>query len=232
MDPRIALLQPSAEGLENVEPLFTPDMFVYFDQYADGDPYERPEYQEHFHVILTAIRERRKLVIRKTARKGREVVVKCAHYQLEYSLKDDKFRLVGAAGRYRLTVNVARIISCRYAEKYDPKENVLAPPVKKELEMILTDERNAMERCMLHFSDFEKMTEKMDDVHYHFLIRYDSEDETEILIRVLSFGPRLQVVSPDSFKEKIKERLLRQRSGFPGGSLKNKNCKEAQSDGI
>ena len=59
MDPRIALFQPSAEGLENVEPLFTPDMFVYFDQYADGDPYERPEYQEHFHVILTAIRERR-----------------------------------------------------------------------------------------------------------------------------------------------------------------------------
>ena len=158
--------------------------------------------------------------------------MKCAPYQLEYSLKDDKFRLVGAAGRYRLTVNVARIISCRYAEKYDPKENVLAPPVKKELEMILTDERNAMERCMLHFSDFEKMTEKMDDVHYHFLIRYDSEDETEILIRVLSFGPRLQVVSPDSFKEKIKERLLRQRSGFPGGSLKNKNCKEAQRDGI
>lgn len=232
MDPRIALFQPSAEGLENGEPLFTPDMFVYFDQYADGDPYERPEYQEHFHVILTAIRERRKLVIRQTARKGREVVVKCAPYQLEYSLKDDKFRLVGAAGRYRLTVNVARIISCRYAEKYDPKENVLAPPVKKELEMILTDERNAMERCMLHFSDFEKMTEKMDDVHYHFLIRYDSEDETEILIRVLSFGPRLQVVSPDSFKEKIKERLLRQRSGFPGGSLKNKNCKEAQRDGI
>ncbi len=211
-DPRIALFQPSPEGLEDVEPLFSPDMFVYFDQYADGDPYEDPEYIEHFHTILTAIREKRLLVIEQTTRKGKRVTVVCAPYQLEYSQKDDKFRLIGATRNHGITVNVARILSCRYAEKYDPEEYPLRLLRKQELELLLTDERNALERCMLHFSHFEKVTERIDDCHYRFQIWYEAEDETEVLIRVLSFGPRLKVVSPDSFVEKIKERLEKQKS--------------------
>lgn len=36
-DPRIALFDPDTSGLEDVEPLYTQDTFVRFDQYADGD---------------------------------------------------------------------------------------------------------------------------------------------------------------------------------------------------
>ena len=43
------------------------------------------------------------------------------------------------------------------------------------------------------------------------MIRYDGEDETEVLIRVLSFGPRLRVVAPEAFVDKIRERLERQK---------------------
>ena len=60
LDPRIALFRPSQAGLEDVEPLFTPDMFVYFDRYADGDPYGDWRYVEHFRMVLTALKERRK----------------------------------------------------------------------------------------------------------------------------------------------------------------------------
>lgn len=214
-DPRIALFEPSAEGLEDVEPLFTPDMFVYFDQYADGDCYENPVYREHFRMILTAIREKRKLVLTMNTRQGKERTTVCAPYRLEYSLKDDKFRLIGANQYCRVTVNLARILQCRFAESFTPEEYPLHQSQRQELELLLTDERNALERCMLHFSDFEKETEKLDDKHYRFLLRYEEEDETEVLIRVLSFGPRLQVTAPDSFIEKIKERLERQKScGF------------------
>jgi len=110
-----------------------------------------------------------------------------------------------------LPINAARILSCRYAGPGNPAEYPFREPVKEELELLLTDERNALERCMLHFSDYEKETQKLDDRHYRFLIRYEKADETEVLIRVLSFGPRLEVISPDSFRDKIKERLLRQR---------------------
>ena len=63
---------------------------------------------------------------------------------------------------------------------------------------------------MLHFSDLEKETEKLDDKRYRITLRYRQSDETEILIRVLSFGPVLRVVEPERMVEQIRERLARQ----------------------
>ena len=38
-DPRIKLFNPDTTGLEDIEPLYDRDTFVYFDRYEDGDPY-------------------------------------------------------------------------------------------------------------------------------------------------------------------------------------------------
>lgn len=43
-------------------------------------------------------------------------------------------------------------------------------------------------------------------------MKYDGEDETEIVIRVLSFGPYVKVLEPSSFVNLIKERLISQKS--------------------
>ena len=40
---------------------------------------------------------------------------------------------------------------------------------------------------------------------------YEKEDETELLIRVLSFGPVLKVIFPDDFVKKLCERLEKQK---------------------
>ena len=61
-DPRIRLFSPSEEGLEDVEPLYSPDTFVYFDQYNDGDPFDDPAYIAHFQLILQALRAKRVLL--------------------------------------------------------------------------------------------------------------------------------------------------------------------------
>ena len=61
---------------------------------------------------------------------------------------------------------------------------------------MLRDERNALERAALHFSHFEKEIQKPEEGSYQIKLRYDKDDETELLIRVLSFGPVLQVKSP------------------------------------
>ena len=63
LDPRVRLFQPSEAGLEDVEPLFTPDQFVYFDRYADGDDFTDPLYIEHFRTILQAMRENRRILL-------------------------------------------------------------------------------------------------------------------------------------------------------------------------
>ena len=64
LDPRIRLFDVPEDGLEDVEPLFDPDTFVWFDRYADGDPFENETYIRHFRLILTSLREHRKIKIK------------------------------------------------------------------------------------------------------------------------------------------------------------------------
>ena len=210
LDPRVRLFGPSEEGLEDVEPLFTPDQFVYFDRYEDGDDYDDPRYIAHFRTILQAMREQRKLRIRYRGHRGVRHSYICIPYRLEYSPKDDKFRLITAGGRRPLTINLSRIDSVGLLEPWD--EDEYSPPREHEetLVMELYDSRNALERAMLHFSDLEKETEKLDEKRYRITLKYRQSDETELLIRILSFGPVLKVLEPQSMVAQIRERLARQ----------------------
>ena len=64
---------------------------------------------------------------------------------------------------------------------------------------------------MLNFASYEKRTEydKTTD-KYTCYIYYDKKDETELLIRILSFGPVIKVLEPSSFLSLVKERVKRQ----------------------
>ena len=210
LDPRIRLFDPSEEGLEDVEPLFTPDQFVYFDRYADGDPYDDPRYIEHFRLIIRAMHEKRKLRVRFHGHRGTRQSYICIPYKLEYSSKDDKFRLITGFRNKPLTVNLSRIDSVHILEPWDESEYLQPREREKTLVMELYDSRNSLERAMLHFSDLEKETERIDEKRYRITLNYKQGDETEILIRILSFGPVLKVIEPETMVEQIRERLERQ----------------------
>ena len=210
LDPRVRLFDPSEEGLEDVEPLFTPDQFVYFDRYADGDDYSDPRYIEHFRTIIRAMHEKRKLRVRFHGHRGTRQSYICIPYRLEYSSKDDKFRLITGFRNKPLTVNLSRIDSVEILDPWEEDEYRLPHEREKELVMELYDTRNALERAMLHFSDLEKETERIDDRRYRITLHYRQGDETEILIRILSFGPVLKVIEPESIVSQIRERLTKQ----------------------
>ena len=78
--------------------------------------------------------------------------------------------------------------------------------------LTLIDERNALERVLLHFAHFEKEAEKIGDKKYRIKIYYDLSDETELVIRVLSFGPFVEVTEPQSFRNLIIDRLKKQKN--------------------
>ena len=212
LDPRVRLFDPSEEGLEDVEPLFTPDQFVYFDRYADGDEFADPRYIEHFRMIFRAMHEKRKLRVRFHGHRGTRQSYICIPYKLEYSSKDDKFRLITGFRNKPLTVNLSRIDSVHILEPWDESEFSQPREREKTLVMELYDSRNALERAMLHFSDLEKETERLDDKHYRITLNYKQGDETEILIRILSFGPVLKVIEPETMVRQIRERLERQEA--------------------
>lgn len=210
-DPRIRLFGPPAEGLENVEPLYPPDAFVYYDRYHDGDSFDDPGYIKNFRCILSAIRRKRWIRIQFTDSKGLTHYWRCIPYKLEYSAKDDKFRLISANKRGARSINLARITQCFLLEPYTDEEYRPKVMKKRVLVLELTDERNALERVMLHFSHLDKETQRIGGNHYKITLYYEQEDETELLIRVLSFGPVLKAVSPDDFVKKLRERLEKQK---------------------
>ena len=209
-DPRIKLFDVPAEGLENIEPLYPADSFVYFDRYSNGDPFEDPEYVKNFKTVLKAMREHRKVYIEFTGHRGTDQKRNCVVYNLEYSSKDDKFRIIASGDRYSFIINMARITKCELMEKYSPEEFRPKAPIKKEIIFELFDERNALERVMLHFSHLEKETEKIGDKKYRVKLLFETEDETEMLIRILSFGPMIKVLSPQNLIEQIKNRIEKQ----------------------
>lgn len=208
LDPRIQLFTPDMSGLEDVKPLFTPDMFVYFDRYGDGDDYADTGYISRFQTILHALREKQDLFVRFVSGRGMRVEIIVTPRYLEYSEKDDRFRLVASGFRRDWIINLSRVTDCEPALRQMPAS--LHPQCPARLTFVLTDARNALERVLLHFSHLQKETERLDDIHYRVTLCYDKQDETEMVIRVLSFGSMIRVTEPEHFVALLRQRIERQ----------------------
>lgn len=209
-DPRIRLFDPPEEKWPGVKPLYEPDFFVYFDRYSDGDPFEDPDYIRHFRTVRRGLTEKRKLEVEfqgLTFLQHRILIPD----KLEYSPKDDKFRLLAHSDTPRnYIVNIGRIRNVKLLGPVTEEDPEAPEPEKREVAVELKDERNALERAMLHFSDLEKETVRAGDDTYRIRLVYRRDDEPEILIRLLSFGPMLKVTEPESIIRQIRERLNRQ----------------------
>ena len=215
-----AELEELKDMLGDVEPLYREE--DYFDRYRDGDPIADTAYRLHFATILRALQENRILLVSYEGKQG-PVSLEAAPYQLQYSSKDDKFRLCClkySRGAFRLNtqLNLAKIRDCRLSSESCPAHTAKYRfrPVSRAPEPVLlqiSGERNSLERCMLHFASYEKHTEYEEERGcYLCSIYYDLADETELLIDILSFGPVVQVLGPKSFLEQVRERVRRQHS--------------------
>ena len=208
-DPRIQLFDPDISGLEGVEPLFTPDMFVYYDRYIDGDNYSDSNYKEHFRTILMALKEKRNLYICFETGLGAQPKLVLTPQYLEYSAKDDRFRLIASGRKRGWTINLSSIKNCQMAYSNEPF--VIKEPESEIIVFELVDQRKALERVLLHFSHLEKETKKLSENKYEVRLIYDRQDETEMVIRILSFGPVIKVTHPSRFINLLKERIEKQR---------------------
>lgn len=210
LDPRVKLFNVEFPALDGVEPLFTPSDYYVYDKYSDGDPFEDKEYIRQFRVILEAIRQNTQIKFEMVNRNGKTMFIRCRPLRLEYSEKDDKFRLITSGWHSVSTVNLAKIKSCDHYTGEKPLDNE-AREVRYETATVkLADERNALERFMLHFAHFEKQAEKLSDNLYLVKIKYDYADEPEMVIRILSFGPMVEVLGSESFKNSVIEKLKKQ----------------------
>lgn len=229
-DDKIGLFLEEAEiaemnqALAGVEPLFLPEDFYYYDRFSDRDDYADPAYKKRFRIILGAIKSREYLEIFYESGKNRRIHLTCLPCRMEYSVRNDCFRLLAAclcAGqKFEVkTLNVSRmvrVVQTHSTPKRMPdidrylKKSYSSEPVR----VIIKDKRNALERAMLQFANYEKSTKRLADGTYECLIYYRKEMETELLIEVLSFGPMLKVVGHEAFLRLVRKRIKRQEVYF------------------
>lgn len=207
------VLERLEKQLLDVEPLFTENDYYLYDKYSDGDPYDDPNYIKNFRTVLEAIHQKKTIRMEYTGRFGQQKRFICAPYKIEYSEKDDKFRIISKVKNRHTILNIARINSCELTENAnteDLSEDDLPDNRRTSVTLEIYNERKAMERVMLAFAHFEKSAVQISDDVYRLTLNYDGFDETELVVRVLSFGPMVKVLEPESFRNLIHERISKQ----------------------
>ncbi|MCT4543399.1 MAG: WYL domain-containing protein [Vallitalea sp.] len=227
MDKRIQLflneeeLMLLKEQLIDVKELFDEDTIVYIGQANDGDPYDDINYIKYFRQLLYAVNNKKCLNITYYNSEGIRRCATYAGYRIEYSVKDDKFRLNAVLIKrgkiiYHSKINVARIINAQIIESAnypsDISEYIYAHKMPEPIEVIVNNERNGFERVFVHLSNYERNAEYHEETNTcKVKIYYYDFDETELLIQLLSYGPILKVVGPEEFKKKVVDRIDRQK---------------------
>ena len=219
-DRRIRLFLTDAEitdwetRLQQVEPLFLPGDFYVFDVSAGGDPYEDDGYIRRFRLALDAIKRKRPLLAVYESGKGKISRLELLPQRMQYSQKDDKFRLIGESihpRNHQLLLNMGRMLSLERLNSSAGRPEKQVCREKRSVRLAIYGERNALERCMLQFAAYDKQTIYEDEKSCHICeIFYDILEETELLIRILSFGPVVEVLGPERMLRQVRQRVQMQ----------------------
>lgn len=194
--------------LADVEPLWQPGDYDVFDKYDDGDDFEDASYKKRFRMILDAKQNNLTLDFTLRNRHGKEFKVTGIPEKIEYSEKDDKFRVMLAGRTQTHTINLGRIVALKYADIPQKQSYSDAWDADRDTIVLeLTDERNALERVSLHFANLKKKTTKIGDNKYRIELEFSRDDETEMVIRLLQFGPVIKVLEPIYIVGEIQKRL-------------------------
>ncbi len=213
-------LQELQQLFADVPALWTSDDFYYYDRYTNRDEYENAKYQQHFRTLVNAIRNHQYVDITYESRLNHRVHHHYLPCRLEYSIKNDKFRLLGTVkGDRKQQIEILNLDRMKdvqllpiYADTIlDINKSIQESYYKEPVHLLIHTERNALERTMLQFANYKKNTTKLDDHTYECFIYYNQKMETELLIEVLSFGPMIEVLGNEHFLHMIKERLHKQK---------------------
>lgn len=235
LDKRICLflndtaLTELAVALKDITPLWSSEQFYYYDRYENGDDFSSENYRHNFRMIVDAARAGCTVRFDYTSSKGKHGRAHCLPLKIEYSPKNDRFRLIALrypfdkrSVTYCYRFDGIRNVRISDADQ-DDKTSLKASRISREtliheiydtepVRLHIQNRRNALERTMLHFANYDKDTRQLNEDTWECCIYYDSSMETELLIEILSFGPVVKVAGPDSFVNLIRERLKKQMS--------------------
>lgn len=137
---------------------------------------------------------------------------------LEYSNKDDKFRIhckkENSVSIYNLEkINSVEILSDSYDKNLAEKniKNYILNQ-RKEITLEFTNVKNIPDRLLTEFTPWEKLCTRLDD-RYNVTIKYDKQDSLEIVTRLLPYGKNIKILNDTgNVKSELENRIKKQLS--------------------
>lgn len=175
--------------------LFDINRTVLYDRFSDADCfYKNERFFEIARIIIDALREKRKIVLQYKSQYEKVSRHTCAPVNIEYSKRDNRFRLYAICKNTVRIFNLERIISAETTDaSFDissAKEAINTYFTENERELVVSfdETMNVPDRILTEFSCFKKKCIKWSDSSYRMTLCYNSFDKREILIRLLSYG--------------------------------------------
>lgn len=217
-DDKFGLFSDGPACDKNSESLYDRDMLVYFDRPERADDFKNERYISNFRCILSAIGKKRMLEIEYEGKDGQNSnTITALPLKLDYSLKDDRFRLVVYRRHAYNYLLLSKIIGCRLGQDATGRDIDIGLIDDSELIFTLFDEYNALERIMLQLADYKKEVYRLNNGNYEVKLYYNKGDEGQLVGRLLSFGPYVKVISPDSVVKQIAQKVSEQLKAFETG---------------
>ena len=224
-DPKIKLFADDYEinildsMLGDVEPLFDWSFFHYFDQNSENIDFTNEEYIYKFRLLKKAIEEEKSVILDYTNIWNENYVEETIPLKIEYSLKSDKFRLLGVRFRkgkkelkaYNIN-QINKIVEIKeYSDKSIDRNPYADEYCEEPVTVIVHNMRGAVMRFMIEFSTYKKESTFDDETgECTTTFYYHTEEKHEIINKILSFGVSVKVLSPSAVIEEIKARIKKQ----------------------
>jgi hypothetical protein len=220
-DPKMGLFMDDAEIKqvsdllgEDAVPLFQEEDYCRFDIGHDSNNYYDADYRKVFRTILSATRDRRPLEIEYIGYSGNPKHKQVTPLKIEYSMKNDLFRLIykeTEEGRDAIVpIRIRRIYRASYPEdsaRERARTDQDDSPLMKEMYLSVNNENNTLERAHIRFANYKVSVESVGRDKRVLQISYPDYEEEGLIETILSFGPSAQVVKPDNIVEKIRAML-------------------------
>ena len=220
------MLEELNKALSDIEPLYNTDDVILKETAIDSDNCSDEKYIQNFKRILKSIRNNRTMRICFNTSRGERKTIKLAPYKLEYGIRDDKFRLCGVSiynekPKSFVKINLARILTITTLQQsfeLDFETYIAAKRKRSPIEIEVYNLRNGFERVFIGLSNYERISSFHEDTgKCSIKIYYTTDDEQELLIQLLSFGPAIKVLGPEDFRSRFIERVQKQYNMFNKG---------------
>ena len=187
---------------------------VWQKQQLTGENTTHPEILNTLSTICQALQKNCNISLEYKDWKGTAYIGTVSPCRLEYNTYTNRFHLLGwAQDEDRvLHLSISGLQSIHLASTKIPadipsKFAAHLEKLKEHAELLLTDTKNAKERCYAMFTAFDK-TAFIDKKGIHHLdITFYSFEQEEVIRRILSLGPAATLISPKDMRQEIIRRL-------------------------